>query len=83
MSAVKTVIPRPDDPGLCPQQHDDADEQDPVPDDLDHHGREEVRQRRDVAVDALDQLAGARSLVEAHVEVQHMVGQLCSQLVGC
>ena len=42
---------------------------------------EEVRHRRDVAVDALDQLAGRVAAVELVVEAEHVAGHAQPQLV--
>ena len=42
---------------------------------------EEVRDRRDVAVDALDQLSGSVTPMELVVEAEHVAGDAHAQLV--
>ena len=67
---------------LPPQQGEDGDDEDQIGEHVDDELREEVRQRRDVAVDPFDQLAGRRRLVEPHVEVEHVIGEAGPHLVG-
>ena len=50
-------------------------------DGLGHDLRQEVGHRRDVAVDALDQLAGRVGAVELVVEAEHVAGHAQAQLV--
>ena len=59
-----------DAPVLQRHHRDDADQQQRAAEDLQHELREEVGERRDVAVHALDDVAGRGGGVEAHVEVE-------------
>src|ERR687885_83276 len=61
---------QPGQPVLDQEQDQHAEDQQAAGDDADDELREEVRQLVDVAVDALDQLAGGVRLMEGHVEPQ-------------
>ncbi len=74
--------PQPDQWVLSPHQGDDRHHQDQVAHHLHHEGREEVGQRGDVTVDPLDQLARGLGLVERHVELEQVTGELHPHLVG-
>ena len=59
-----------------------AGDQQPAGDDADDELREEIGQLVDIAVHALDQLAGRVRLVEGHVKPQQVFGQRGAQGVG-
>jgi len=65
------------------QQRQNADKQDSVADDRDDEAGEEIGERRHVAVDPLDQLAGLVSLMKAKVELEAMLGQVGPEGVRC
>ena len=64
------------------QQRERAEQQQSVADQVDDQAGEEVAERSDVAVGALDQLAGAVAGVERRVEPQDMERQVGAQPVG-
>ena len=65
-------------------RREDRDDQQRVADYFDDHLAEEFGQRRDVAVDALDQLAGRVRLVKWHIEAEQVAGQVGTEAVrGC
>ncbi len=73
---------QPDAPVLQKYQNDDARHQQAVADEADDDLREVLGQLADVAVDALDQLAGCAQFVEAHVQPQDVGRQIGAQGVG-
>jgi hypothetical protein len=71
------------DPGVLePQHHQDAGEQQQAADHAHGELGEEVAERGDVAVDALDHLARGAGRVEGHVERQAVLEQVAAQQVG-
>ena len=64
------------------QHHEHAKQQQAVADNADHELRKKVGQRIDIAVDALDQLAGRMEVVERLRQAQAMQRQVLAQTVG-
>jgi hypothetical protein len=73
---------KPGAPVQAPEHDQDAEQEQDVADDLDDELGEEVGQGGDVAVDALDQLAGGAGLMERQVESQAVQGEVSAQRVG-
>ena len=73
---------QPGAPVLAEQGHQDPDQQQAVADQGHHELREEGGHLGHIAVDALDQLAGGVVVVETHIQVQAVPGQLGAQGVG-
>ena len=71
-----------DPDGLPPQQGEHRHQQHQVAQHPDDEGGEELRQGGHVAVDALDELTRRVGFVEAHVEVQDVLGEVGAQIVG-
>ena len=82
MSTAKSAEGQPDAPVFQQHRHQDADQQQQVAEHADDQLREEVGQLGHVAVDALDQLAGADVVVIAHIQVQAVAGHLGAQGIG-
>ncbi len=69
-------------PILCKEHDEDAAEQQQVAQHADDHLREKVREFGHVAVNALDEFAGAAVVMKAHVQAQAVAGQFGAQRVG-
>ena len=65
-----------------PQHHQDADQQEDVADDLDDELGEETGDRRDITVNALDQLAGRVVFVERGVQRETVQSKIGAQSIG-
>ena len=66
---------------LVPHDDEDADEQEEVAEDVHDEAREERRERGDVAVDTLDELARGARLVKGEVETQDVEREIRAQRV--
>ena len=74
-------MPRPRRQSSTVSTTEHAGDEEDAADGLRHDLAEEVGHRRDVAVDALDQLAGRVAAVELVVEAEHVAGDAQAQLV--
>src|SRR5690606_22040300 len=71
-----------DPPVDAKEQEDDADGEQGIAEDVEDELGEEVPEQEDVAVDAFDQRAGRVTVVELHVQVEHMLSEVGAHLVG-
>lgn len=71
-----------DDPAFHEQQNQDADDQQQVAEQSNDEVGEEIRQRVNVAVHALDDGAGRMRFVEGQIQAQAMLRHVAAKLVG-